>query len=514
MQTGSGQNPQSLFHKRRYSVLGLFLTSIIAMGFAFTHVSSGHNWGGDFAGYLLQANALLERNATGEVALNRSLMDSSDRRIGPDAYPWGYPAILALITSFFGGSLVVLKAFSIPSIGLTTFLSGLLARRFGLGAIAAVCAAGLVGLQPDISSFANFILSDLYFLSFTTAALIFAALSIGYRASSASSAPNILAAGFAAVLVSLSFFVRSNGAVTMVAIAAVLLADVVASTRGGRRLPVVSALVFGATCAVLVYGYFSLLPDGSLVHASYLTLDPKTLLRRSMDDFTELGRFVPMVLLPESVRYLAVLGVLALCVLGAFQHRRLGLLMGVYLAGHILLITLFPFDGGKRYYFPLLPILAILSIAGVQSASMAIRSGAVKQSIQRWDMGRRISLLLIVGLIAIEVHEVRTTPTELENEPYSRASQEMFSFVRRQPAAIEPIAFFKPRVMRLLSGKRAVLINKINSVDRVNAIVLTRDVKWALDSQLAEQNVTTLPGFVRKFSNDGFSLYVRSAVGK
>ena len=85
--------------RRRHWVSKEGLAVILVIGLALVlasfHLRLSHAWGDDFAGYLLQARSLVEGRPGAEVALNGELQALADWRVGPDAYPWGFPALLA-----------------------------------------------------------------------------------------------------------------------------------------------------------------------------------------------------------------------------------------------------------------------------------------------------------------------------------------------------------------------------------------------------------------------------------
>ena len=141
------QSFESATRVERRRVLWLALLSALAsVALAVLWLSPGHLWGDDFAGYLLQAKALTRSTPLQELELNAHLMASSDWRSGPDAYPWGYPAILTLVILAAGESLAMFKIVSVSSIGLATLAAGLLAYTSRLGIFCAVCVAILVGM--------------------------------------------------------------------------------------------------------------------------------------------------------------------------------------------------------------------------------------------------------------------------------------------------------------------------------------------------------------------------------
>jgi len=492
--------------RRGLWLLLTFVVAVASVALAVFWQTPGHSWGDDFAAYLLQAKALLQGTVVDEVQLNARLMAASDWRTGPDAYPWGYPAILALVIAAFGSSLATVKIVSIASMAVITITAGALAYVSRLSFAAAVCVAIMVGMQPDLTSLGDMIGSDVVFLALTGVALLFAAVALRTW-SPRSSRANVWATIIAAVFAASSYFVRSNGAVTLIAIAASLGAVPIFTRRASVRTVAVGVAPFALTGAALLLAYYALLPDGTLVHVGYLTADPASLARRTGETLAAFGWFYPMVALPPTLERLSVLVLAALAVYGACRLRQIGLLLALYAAGHLLLLILFPYNGGQRYYLPVLFAVAVLAVAGVEDL---VRRAAAKLPGAREPglASAFVIALLFAGAVAANIYRMDLNRDRSSDGPYSRAASELFEYVRAQPAGIQPIAFFKPRAMRLLGGKEAVLIRRIDSARNVNSIALfsgEAGSKW----QLSERQVAALPDFRPVFRNESFTLYVR-----
>jgi hypothetical protein len=493
---------QCATHDERRPAFWIVLSTIASVFLAVLWLAPGHGWGDDFAGYLLQAQALVNATPAQELQLNAHLMAASDWRAGPDAYPWGYPAILAMLIWTAGQSLTILKIVSVSAIGVATLATGLLAHASRLGLLAAICVAILVGMQPDLTSLANIIGSDALFLALTAFALLFAVLALD-----ASPRARLWFMLIAAVFGSLSYFVRSNGAVTLAAIAAASVAVQLFGQRRDVRSVALTLAAFGFVCAVLIGAYYTLLPDGSFVHVHYLTLQPDSLIRRSADAIIAFGRFYPLDVLPEPLARLVVVGVMGLAVLGAFRLGKAGVLLALYSGGHLLLVTLFPYSGGQRYYLPVLLGVAVLTMGGVevvakQAAMKLADTGTLRIA------GGVLVVLLFVGAVGANVLRVDARAGKDNDGPYSPAATELFGYLRAQPDTIQPVAFFKPRAMRFLAGKDALLVRSPQSTRLVNSIVISRGPK-AAPWQLSEQQVAQLKDFRPAFHNEDFTLYVR-----
>jgi len=490
--------------------LWLWLTCVVALAsvaLAAFWQTPGHSWGDDFAGYLLQAKALLHGTVADEVQLNARLMAASDWRTGPDAYPWGYPAILAMVMAIFGSSLATVKVVSIASMAVITLTAGALAYVSRLSFTAVVCVAIMVGMQPDLTSLGNMIGSDVVFLALTGVALLFAAIAVRTW-SNRSSRVSVWAMTIAAVFAALSYCVRSNGAVTLIAIGISLVALPVLTRRASVRTVAVAVAPFALMGAALLLAYYALLPDGTLVHVGYLTADPSSLARRTGDAMAAFGWFYPMVALPPTLERLSVFVLGILAVYGAHRLGKIGLLLALYAAGHLLLVTLFPYNGGQRYYLPVLFAVVVLAAGGVE--------GLVSWAATKLPRARDPSLanavviaLFFVGAVAANIYRMELNRGRSSDGPYSRAATELFEYVRAQPDAIQPVAFFKPRAMRLLGGKEAVLIRQIDSTRNVNSIAIFAG-RAGSNWQLSERQLAALADFRPVFRNESFTLYVRT----
>lgn len=501
------EKPTSAWHERTRALSLVLAIAMAAVALALFWQTPGHSWGDDFAGYLMQAKALLRAAPAQEVQLNGRLMAASDWRTGPDAYPWGYPAILALIIRTVGQNLATFKLVSIASIGVVTLAAGLLAYACRLSLLSAVCVAILIGMQPDVTSLGNAIGSDAVFLALTAVVLLFAVLALDAPPNQSSPASRLWPAVIAAVLAALSFFVRSNGAVTLIAVAASLVAVPLFAQRQSLRNVAASVLPFVLVGAALIGAYFVLLPDGNMSLAEYLSIEPSSLLRRSNDAVVAFGRFVPIFALPAPLEHLAAAVVGILAVVGAFRLGKAGFLLALFAIGHLLLVTLFPFSGGQRYYLPVLLAVVVLAAGGVEA--LAERAATRFSGTRDLKAARSVLVaVLVIVATASNLYRFDQRRDRAIDGPYSAAATELFQYVRQQPTEIQPVGFFKPRAMRLLAGKEAILVREVGSAERVNSIAIDR-AQYASTWQLSEGQVAALQDFRPAFRNEEFTLYVR-----
>ena len=125
--------------------------------------------------------------------------------------------------------------------------------------------------------------------------------------------------------------------------------------------------------------------------------------------------------------------------------------------------------------------------------------------------GGAIVALLFVGAVAANFYRLDLQDDKNASGPYSGAAIELFAYLKAQPDEIQPVAFFKPRALRFLAGKNAVVIRSLEGARQVNAIAICREDE-AAPWQLSEAQVATLKDFRATFRNEDFTLYVRTPV--
>src|SRR6185295_1239175 len=76
----------------RISLLIVIVLLSVAIGSS--TLTRGHEWGDDFASYIMQAQSIVNGRTKEFVEHNAFTISESSILIGPVAYPWGYPLLL------------------------------------------------------------------------------------------------------------------------------------------------------------------------------------------------------------------------------------------------------------------------------------------------------------------------------------------------------------------------------------------------------------------------------------
>src|SRR6267142_96705 len=121
----------------------LLFSAVLAVGF----LNSYQNWGDDWAQYILQGKAILERSVLECIRQNAFITRESAVTPGPVAYPWGLPLLLALEGTLFSLNLHVFRLFNIAIFLLLILVMNQLARRF-VSKTGALAVASMFAFNP------------------------------------------------------------------------------------------------------------------------------------------------------------------------------------------------------------------------------------------------------------------------------------------------------------------------------------------------------------------------------
>ncbi len=134
-------------------------------------LTRGHDWGDDWAWYVLQAKSVSNGTTVQFMQQSEFTNTQSTTHVGPLAYPWGYPLILIPFYAVKGINPLALK---LPALffyaGFLICLYYLMKTR--LTRTESLLIVSLFAFNPMLIEFENQILSDIPFLFFSTLALI------------------------------------------------------------------------------------------------------------------------------------------------------------------------------------------------------------------------------------------------------------------------------------------------------------------------------------------------------
>ena len=488
--------------KRSFLPLGIILLSI---ALAFSLLTRDHDWGDDWAAYLMQSISITQGTTDEFLARNTFTMRESTRFFGPDAYPWGFPALLAPFVLACGPlNILCLKLINLIFFPLFLWVFyAYLARR--LPPLEACLLMAVFAVSPVLLQFSDLIQSDIPFLVFSTLGLLLIDEIILQDNSILGSPRKNIWLG---VILFFAFFVRTNG---ILLVPTLFLTQAYLYWRTKPRLTLDLKRIL--TIGLIPYFVFGLLtiinlvlfPAGEGSHFEHLAvLNPATLA-------ANLSAYIamPAQLFADVPQPVIVYGVMLPFFLGGviLNHKR-DIHVIIYIALSYAIFIVWPDQQGIRFLFPLLPFFVYFAYRGMTATSFALtkKYQRLGQTLSRvfW-----LVIILIFGWtsfgLALDNLEQGRGP---DGNVFDPISLDMFEFVKTQTPVDAVIAFYKPRALRLFTNRDTLMIETCEALPKADYVVL-RKSRGAID-QVAPGDVDTCNpslAFTEVFDNEKFVIY-------
>jgi hypothetical protein len=477
--------------KRDILIIGLI--ALLAGVMSISSYSTGQFWWDDFASYLLQARAILEGRMAEFVAENGRAIAQSTYPVGPAAYPWGFPLLLAPLYALFGlSSLTAYKLVNTLAFGgfLVVFYA-YARRRFNQSLSAALVAA--LAFNPTLLKATDLILADFTFLFISTAALLL--LDRPQRTLQS----QILSGG----LIFLAFFVRTNG---ILLLGPLLLLDLLrwrTHPRPDLRFVSLPYLTFLSLLGVSLLFFPG--GQGSYFNHYGLFFSPARLLDNFLFYLALPGWLFEQ--LPLNTLLFALTGLAALW--GILKKARAELPALTFSLLSLALFISWPERQGLRFIYPILPFYLVFAAHGLSDLASRIR---LKQhsANKNWLLPTGLfgSLAILSLLITFQQTGWRLFGREEINGPFDPVSAEMFAYVRENTAPESTLIFFKPRLMKLLTGRYSILIEDCARLGEADYVIIHE--KQERNGQIHPDEIKTCNpkvGLQVVFKNQRFTVY-------
>jgi Predicted membrane protein (DUF2079) len=421
----------------------LIIIIIASLVIGISTLTRGHEWGDDFASYVMQAQSILNDSMDEFVERNGFTIFESSIQIGPVAYPWGYPLLLVPSLVLKGVHPLTLK---LP--GLFFFLGFLiclyLLTEKRLTRTESLILVALFAFNPILIKFLDFILSDIPFLFF----IFFALLWILAFKPRGTLWKNI-ATG---VVLFFAFFIRTTG---IILLAAYLVFQIIRFFREREKR---KEILTGSGAVVVTFGLLMvftslILPNGQGSYFEQLKgLTPEVLQKNIANYFLLIGSFFGNG--PAWTYLYYILAIFFL--LGVWSRLNDDLLLIVFFFGYFAAMIFWPEWQGIRFVFPLLPLFVYFAFQGIR-----VVINKLPEKYQRAGNGiSTVFWLVIVGMFLFTSGTGAYSNLRNNrkiNGPFEPYSSEMFTFIKTETPQDSVIVFFKPRAMRLFTDRDAIM---------------------------------------------------------
>lgn len=445
----------------RSRLLGIMILIALVIGAA--TLRRGHEWGDDFAWYIMQAKSIVDGTTDEFMKQSAFTNYESTTHLGPLAYPWGYPLILVPAYAIKGISPLTLK---LPAL---VFFAGFLVcfyllLRDRLTQTESLLLVALFAFNPLLLQFLDQILSDIPFLFFSTLSLylmmhkpirgIFHYMLIG-------------------IAVFAMAFLRVTGILLLGCFLIVEFFRLM-NHRADRKQ--VWEIIRTASIVCLVFALLwiinlALFPSGGESYLSQYESLLTTAREFAPAYVNVFGEFLGRGTLWRFLYYI----LLVFFLLGAWEQRKREPLFLLFFALWLFVHLTYPYWQGARYIFPLLPIFVYFTFHGMKS-TIAWLPAQAQTTGQRALYGFWV-ILAAVFLVTSSVNAYVNLRNNRElNGPFDPYSMEVYTFIKEKTPRDSIVVFFKPRVMVMMTGHSTIMSTECDRMLKGDYLVLSRKV--------------------------------------
>ncbi|BDD10353.1 hypothetical protein FUAX_27850 [Fulvitalea axinellae] len=456
----------------------LLLLSVL---FAVLVIDGGHNWGGDFALYIMQAEALLDGSTEVLREVNGFSMRASDFPNGPDLYPIGLPLMLLPVVASFGRDYLMMKVVLVLSMFFSGWATYKLFEKRVERKVWAFLVAVLVAFNFNTLYMVDVINSDIPFVAVSLWAL--------FLADRYGQSESVFRQVLLGVVIGFSFLLRVNGVLLLGALGlSRLLLDFSSILKFRKYIKanwkaLIPLVVFVGVFLVNAVFYGS---GGG----SYKSLLDEVTLGQVFSNVWYYATLPGDVIMPSQVpvlgRELVAVSLLFFVLLGMWGRFRKDSLFLLYIAMTLLLYIIWPSRQGVRFVLPITPFYFYYLFVGLNRL-----------------FSQKYARMSFAGFVLVScVFSTAYTGNAFFNknsDKIGRAeSVEIFEYVKNNTAKEDRVVFEKPRVMYMLTGRQAVrYMNPNESVMRELGAKL-----YVVEGRRADASDLRVV-----FSNDVFTVY-------
>lgn len=506
-----------LNHQLTHITIILFTSSWLC----WNTLTLGHNWGDDFALYIMQAISIVENNIYSFLESSKFLIQESVIAPGPVASPWGFPLVLAPIYAYFKLNILALK-----SVNIIFFLLYIIVLWFGFqkkhSYVFLTCLVLLFAFNPYLISFLNNILPDIPFLFFSTLFLVILQKEIDQENILLSNKANQIILG---IIVAMSFFIRTNGVLLLPTLTASQLIKIGLANPKNQSNPFcikgfISYLFTNKIIYTLLLPYFSFLflcliwwfifPESNISTISqFKKISLVSLINNTYHYLSAPARFFNGILYGHILYLLSIPFFLATLVL----RIKYDYPIIIYLFLTFSLYILIPFDSpqGIRYLFPILPFY-------ISFVLMYFENKQAFSNKKLTILLNKASILLVLSVVIyFLIISAQTALFNLQNQRVEISgvstvnAKGVFSFVKENTPTKSIIIFFKPRAMKLFTKRQSITANNLDLVLAKGDYLCIYSGKYEyLKKELPKAEVQELKArnkLILVYTNSDFSLY-------
>jgi len=468
----------------------LIVIVLLSIAIGSATLTRGHEWGDDFASYIMQAQSILNGKVDQFVERNTFTIFESSFQLGPVAYPWGYPLILTPALLLKGVHSLTLK---LP--GLFFFAGFLiclyLLTKNRLTRTESLLLVSIFAFNPILVKFLDYILSDIPFLFFIFLGLLWIT----------KLKPGTWSHVALGIIIFIAFFIRTTGII--------LLASFLAyqAIRFYRQQATYKVILIDSVLVVFAFGLLWIItslffPNGQGSYFRQLMgLTVEIFLSRNIPGYFNLfWQFFGSSLSWIYIYYVLIVFFL----IGAWARRNADQPIIIFFALYLIAMLFWPEWQGIRFIFPLLPIFIYFTFQGMTTV--------INKLPEKYHLfSRSISYTFWLVILSIFLFNSSTRAySNLQddrqiNGPFDPFSSDVYNFIRSETPPDSVIVFYKPRAMRLFTDRDTFMSTACDRLPLGDFVVIS---KKAENSQIPPDEIDECQlALENLFENQRFIIY-------
>jgi hypothetical protein len=444
-------------------------------------LTKSHIWGDDFASYIMQAQSIIELNPQSFVHANKEAVKHSEQSGFPIAYPWGAPALLAPAHAIFGMNIQALKIPNLICFALSLVSLFALFRPYH-SALSLLFLLSFFSVSPLILQHLNLIGSDIPFFCASSFAMFLIDSIIVKDKRLLSRTADLAILGSC---IALTVTIRGNGWLLLLPLAVAQVCKLRSSPRACPPIQRAQLFLPYLWCGAVLWAWNLIFPPS---HYRFSAFPPMTveLFVRNLATYYLLPRqFFDGAPCP----WIFYILFLVFGVVGVSASWRRAPHFVVYTGATLGLYMLWPYYQGVRFVLPILPFLFHFVLDGIRATGGQLP--IAKQRLFSSLVGACGALIIVsLGITSVSVvaKNLRGDSGTLGG-PYSPHAEEMFSFISTHTNSDDEIIFFKPRLMRMRTGRPSFQADQVESLEYADYLCIYKVATAAKENWLFAENI-------------------------
>jgi len=480
-----------------------YIPLIIILIFPFIAITDFHGWGDDWALYLAQARSIVNNEYSNFLTYNNFNVENSIFK-SPLALSWGYPILVSFLYKSFGNNYLVFKLQQILFIFIF-YLSFFIGFRRHLNLISRIIIISLFGLNIFFLSPINEPLTDYAYLALSLLSL-FGIFNIYERNDHYFNKyiDNILLS----LLILFSYLVREIGLTLYITLFIVQIRSFLIKSENKLFKDKIALLYkdafhyFTPYLIKIIYdiSFNSILPNDNNFHQNEFLLININMLIDNIFYYLKLPAYFFSKYAKIGIFF--YIASIFPFLIGIKAKIKNDFSFKIYTIINILVLILFPHKQGLRLIYPIIPILFYYVFIGLNIIynQTFYRSKYIKKTYNFIAL-----ILLSYWLCSLYFYKVNLN-IEKYNSPFSNYFYESIEKIIIKTDKNEKILFFKPRLIKYLTGRDSFSGLEINQIFKSDYFLHYKELHNS-KKLLKEINQSEEIDLIPYFNNDQFTLY-------